>query len=460
MAARQMTRQNHAHELIDFVSDISLARLPEAVVEKARICLLEALACGNFGSAQPWSRILAEEMLSEGSSGVSSLIGRPEHLAAPAAAMCNGTAIHGFELDDLIAESVVHPGAAVIPAALAAAEAVDASGARLIEAIVAGYEVMHRVGLALGAEPSRKGFHVTSLAAPPACAAATGIVMGLSPEQLRSSIGLSCSAAAGIKSFAVGKGGGMVKRLHLGRAAEAGVRTSQLAGRGFLGPPEALDSRFGLVEVFGGATAAPERLSRDLGSDWAIEKTWFKVFPICGWIQSAVQLLLDLRGPEPLDPRDVKSVRVGVSRYAVQNNSEPAPVDTMGAQYSIPYCAALALTGDPRDPAGYSVEAVNRESIRALARRVEVFVDPRIEAVYPLKYGASVSLVRGAVGVEGMVLDCRGTPEDPSTQEESRQKFRLLTKDKLSDEQATALTERVNSLESLASVRQLIGKPA
>src|SRR5690242_18044556 len=132
MAARQMTRQNHAHELIDFVSDISLARLPEAVVEKARICLLEALACGNFGSAQPWSRILAEELLSEGSSGVSSLIGRPEQLAAPAAAMCNGTAIHGFELDDLIAESVVHPGAAVIPAALAAAEAVDASGARLI----------------------------------------------------------------------------------------------------------------------------------------------------------------------------------------------------------------------------------------------------------------------------------------------------------------------------------------
>jgi 2-methylcitrate dehydratase PrpD len=332
----------------------------------------------------------------------------------------------------------------------------NASGARLLEAIVAGYEVMHRIGLALGAEPSRKGFHVTSLAAPAACAAAAGIVMGIPPAQFQSSIGLSCSAAAGIKSFAVGKGGGMVKRLHLGRAAEAGVRASQLSVRGFMGPPYALDSRFGLVEVFGGSTAKPGRLSSGLGTDWAIGKTWFKVFPICGWIQSVVQLLLDLRGPEPLDPRDVQSVRVGVSRYAVQNNSEPAPMDTMGAQYSIPYCAALALAGDPRDPAGFSAEAVAKESIRALAQRVEVVVDPRIEAVYPAKYGASVSLVAGGRGrVEGLVLDCHGTPEDPCTQEESRAKFRLLTKGKLSGDKARALTESVANLAGLASVRQL-----
>ncbi|RUZ71959.1 MmgE/PrpD family protein [Mesorhizobium sp. M7A.F.Ca.US.006.01.1.1] len=452
-----MNEASHAHELIDFVRDISIERMPQAVVEQARVCLLEALGCGAFGSGQPWSRILSDEMVAEGSRGASSLIGRTEKLAAPAAAMCNGTSIHGFELDDLIAESVVHPGAAVIPAALAAAEAVDASGARLIEAIVAGYEVMHRVGLALGAEPSRKGFHVTSLAAPVATAVASGLVMGLSLEQLRSSVGLSCSAASGIKSFAVGKGGGMVKRLHLGRAAEAGVRASQLASRGFFGPAYALDSRFGLIEVFGGGTARPEMLSTGLGSNWAIEKTWFKVFPICGWIQSAVQLLLDLRGPEPLDPRDVKSVRVGVSKYAVQNNSEPAPVDTMGAQYSIPYCAALALTGDPRDPANYAVQAVNRESVRALAKRIEVFVDPRIEAVYPAKYGASVSLVSGNVSVEDVVFDCHGTPEDPCTQEESRTKLRMLTKGKFSERKVLSLAESVGRLESLDSVRQLTG---
>src|SRR5262249_2099897 len=208
-------------------------------------------------------------------------------------------------------------------------------------AIVAGYEVMHRVGLALGTEPAKRGFHTTSLVAPVACAVAAGKVMQLDLDQLYSAVGLACSAASGIKSFAAGRGGGMVKRLHLGRAAEAGVRAAQLAGRGFAGPPFGLDSRFGLMEVFGGAGAQPERMSQDLGDAWALRDVWFKVYPICGWIQSVVQLVVEQRGSQPLASYDVTSVRVGVSRYAAQNNGEPAPVDTMGAQYSIPYCAAV-----------------------------------------------------------------------------------------------------------------------
>jgi len=196
--------------------------------------------------------------MAEGSAGHSTVIGRQQQLSAPAAALCNGTAIHGFELDDLIAESITHPAACVIPAAMAAGEAVDASGAHLLEAIVAGYEVMHRVGLALGVEPAKRGFHTTSLAAPVACAVAAAKVMDLPLDQLISAVGLACSASSGIKSFAAGHGGGMVKRLHLGLSAEAGVRMVQLASRGFLGPPFGLDSRFGMMDVFGGAVAQPD----------------------------------------------------------------------------------------------------------------------------------------------------------------------------------------------------------
>ena len=177
----------------------------------------------------------------------------------------------------------------------------------------------------------------------------------------------------------------MVKRLHLGRAAEAGVRAAQLASRGFLGPPFALDSRFGLLEVFGGTGAQPEQMSHDLGKSWAVRDVWFKVYPICGWIQPVVQILVELRGPRPLSANDIQRIRVGVSRYAAQNNGEPAPVDTMGAQYSIPYCVAVALTGDPRDPACFSPEAVNDPAMRALAAKVEILVDPAVEAVYPAK---------------------------------------------------------------------------
>lgn len=441
------TSRSNGQDLIAFVHGLSLRDVPSDVVDGARRCLLDALGCGIFGSGQTWSRIVADEMLAEGGNGRSTIIGHDQRAPAPAAAFCNGVAIHGFELDDLIAESITHPAACVIPAALAAAEAVDAGGDRLIEAIVAGYEVMHRVGVALGVEPAQRGFHTTSLVAPIACAVAAGKVLNLTCEQMLSAVGLACSAASGIKSFAAGHGGGMVKRLHLGRSAEAGVRMAQLASRGFLGPPSGLDSRFGLMEVFGGTGAQPEKMSHALGEAWAVREVWFKVYPICGWIQSVVQLVVELRGAQPPAADQVKAVEIGVSRYAAQNNGEPAPIDTMGAQYSIPYCVAVALIGDARDPAWFRAEAIENPTLRALARQVTIVIDPTVEAVYPAKFGATVklTLADGSTSARTL-LECHGTPCDPCSDEESLDKFRLLAGKGLSAEAVAGLAGLVEKV--------------
>jgi 2-methylcitrate dehydratase PrpD len=448
--------QGHGQELVSFAHGLALSDLPPDIIDRAKICLLEAIGCGIFGSTQPWSRILLAEMVAEGAPGGSAVFGASQMLAAPAAALVNGTAIHGFELDDLIAESITHPAACVIPAALAAGEAVDASGAQLIEAIIAGYEVMHRVGLALGTEPAKRGFHTTSLVAPVACAVAAGKVMRLSLDQMYSAVGLACSAASGVKSFAAGRGGGMVKRLHLGRSAEAGVRSAQLAARDFLGPPFALDSRFGLLEVFGGAGADATKLTRDLGQNWAIGDVWFKVFPICGWIQSVVMLLSEARGPRPLSIGEINKVRIGVSAYAANNNGEPAPVDTMGAQYSIPYCAAVALLGEPRDPRSFLIDAINDPTTRALAAKVEIFIDPAVEAVYPRQFGASMrlELADGAIR-ERTVMECHGTPADPCTQREHFDKFRWLAGSVLPASAVDEFVRLIEATPALASVRDL-----
>lgn len=442
--------------LIGFVGGLSVSKLPPDVVRMAQTCLLDSIGCGLFGAGMEWSRIVADEMIAEGARGHASVFGRKERLAAPSAALCNGTASHGYELDDLIAGSVVHPGATVIPAALAAAEAADAPGSRLIEAIVAGYEVTHRVGMALGTEAAKRGFHTTSLVAPVACAAAAGVAMGLPQDKLLSAVGLACSTAAGIKNFATGHGGGMVKRLHIGRAAEAGVRVAQLARAGFAGPPLAIDGRFGLLEIYGGAGADPSRLTVDLGEDWAMRRVWFKVYPVCGWIQTVIQQLVALRDGRDLQPDQIAAVRVGVSRYAVQNNGEPAPVDTMGAQYSIPYCAALSLLGDPSDPQSYQHKTVHDPRIRRLAAKVEVFVDPEVEAVYPAKFGASVSL-RLADGEQkaSTVLDCHGTPSDPCSDVEMRDKFKRLSAGRLPEDRADRLAAVVSTLPTLGSIRLL-----
>jgi 2-methylcitrate dehydratase PrpD len=450
--------KSHAYDLLAFAHGLSLNEVPDDVKSRAAMCLLDALGCGLFGSTQEWSRILGDEMAGDGSIGHSSVIGRPQLLSAPAAALCNGTAIHGFELDDLIAESIIHPAACVIPSAIAVAEAIDASGAQLLEAVIAGYEVMHRVGLAIGVEPSKRGFHVTSLAAPVACTVAAGKLLGLPLEKLLSAVGLACSAASGIKSFAAGYGGGMVKRLHLGRSAEAGVRMAQLAARGFVGPPHGIDSRFGLLEVFGGAGARPERLSAEIGETWAMRDVWYKVYPICGWIQPVVQSLEVLRGPRPLTVADIKAVEVGVSQYALQNNGNPAPVDTMSGQYSIPYCAAVALTTDPRNPACFHRDAVNDPAKRELARKVAIVVDPEVEAVYPAKFGARVKLTleNGSVS-ELKVLESHGTPADPCSEQELVDKFKLLAGSRLQPAAVADLARAVRSVATIHSVRDLTG---
>jgi 2-methylcitrate dehydratase PrpD len=280
--------------------------------------------------------------------------------------------------------------------------------------------------------------------------------MNLSVERLLGAAALACSTASGIKSFAAGTGGGMMKRMHAGRAAESGVRMAQLAARDFTSPPSAIDGRFGLLEVYGGKDSEPRALVADLGSRWATENVYVKVYPCCSWIQAAVQQLVRLRGARLLAPSDVTKIRIGVSAYAAKNNGAVAPPDIMGAQYSFPYCAALAMTADPTDPAMYTEKAINDPARRELARRVELYVDPEMEAAYPKHYGSRIE-VKLADGKRllSFVLDPHGMPADPVTEAERIAKFKRLAAPVLPAEKSGEIIRKVRAIETLASVREM-----
>jgi len=454
---KQENLRSHSRELVEFIHALKLETLPPDVVQRARGVLLDSLGCTLFGSLQPWSKIMAEEVLSESPRGRSTIVGKKQTVAAPAAALCNGTATHGFELDDLLDEAIVHPGAIIVPAAIAAAESVDAPGSKLLLGIVAGYEVLNRVGLAAGTEPAHRGFHKTTIIGPVGAAVAAGTILDLPAEQLLSAAGLACSTSSGIKSFAAGTGGGMMKRMHCGRAAESGVRMAQLAARDFTGPPTAIDGKFGLLEVYGGKTARPELMTAGLGRDWAMTTVFVKVYSCCSWIQGAIQQLVALRGPRPLKPDDVKQVRIGVSAYAARNNGEPAPVDIMGAQYSFPYCAALALAGDPTDPGMYLEKEIGDPGRRALARRVELYTDQEMEAAYPKHYGSRIELVlAGGERLTSFVLDPHGFPADPVTDAERVEKFTRLAGKAKPAARVADIAAAVQRIEKLASARELM----
>lgn len=456
MKLESPSSSGHAARLLALAATPSPHAIPTSAIEQAKWCLLDAMGCGLFGASQPWGRLMADEVLAEGSSGHATICGHDRTVAAAPAALCNGTAMHGFELDDLIPGAIVHPGTIIVPAVLAAAEAADADGAALLRSIVIGYEAIARLSRALGMEPSHRGFHKTAVVGPVAAAIAAGNVLALSPAQLACATGLACSMASGIKAFASGGGGGMVKRMHAGRAAEAGVRAAQLAQRGFTGPATAIDGHFGLLDVYAGKSAEPHRLDENLGGQWAIADVWVKVYPICGWIQGVAQLLLDLRGPQPLAPERIRKVVVGTSAFAVKNNAIVAPEDTMEAQYSIPYCVAVALTGDPGDPQAFDLAAVGDPAKRRIAERVELKVDAECDAVYPGRFGSRVALHLDDGSVrEALTLDPHGTAVDPCTEEELVGKFARLARLSGMKRDPMAVVQAVRRLDAEGSTRAL-----
>src|SRR5690606_26556768 len=232
---REQAVSTNGTQLTEYLAGLSERDLTEPLARYATMALMDSLACGLDGARQPWSEIVAELVKSEDSRGHATLFGHTETVAPIHAALANGTAIHAFELDDVLLGALSHPGAVIVPAALAAAQTHGASGARFLLALVAGYETMWRVARALNTAHNHRGFHTTAVAGPIASTVAAGVVMGFDAQRLRCAIGIAASSAGGLKAFTQGSGG-MIKRMHPGRAAEAGVLACELASRGFTGP--------------------------------------------------------------------------------------------------------------------------------------------------------------------------------------------------------------------------------
>ncbi|MDB5928226.1 MAG: prpD4, partial [Betaproteobacteria bacterium] len=218
-------------QLARWISALSYADLPDATKAVVRLALLDTLGCGVYGYETPWTQMLLKWIQAGGGKGRSRAWGDAQPaLRAADAALVNGTASHAFELDDYH-NAKLHPGAVVIPAALALAEELNVTGERLVTAIAAGYEVMIRSSLALNPSAARlRGWHLTGVCGPFGAAAASAVLLGLDSERTAWALGLAGTQGAGLWAF--NADGAMSKRLHAGKAAHSGVLAAELAASG------------------------------------------------------------------------------------------------------------------------------------------------------------------------------------------------------------------------------------
>jgi 2-methylcitrate dehydratase PrpD len=410
--------------LAAYVPNVDYDSLPPHVVDLAKFCLIDSVACAVHGSAKTWSRIVEAYADGTSATGPCYLPGALARPMPPAqAALCLGAFAHAFELDCLRKPGAgVHPGATVALPALMMSQATDARGCDLIAAIVAGCEVMFRIGKATLHTPESIGFHAPGITGAFGAAAAAGRLLGLDPDRLANAFGLCASMSGGILKFARAGQGGMVKRLHLGRAAEAGITAAMLARAGFEAPMDVLEGSFGLLDVFCEKSDAT-LLTHGLGQTYEIETLCFKRYACHVTAQAPIQLLRDLMAKHAFQGGDIADLSFRVSEKILSHHSEREPADLTLAQYSMPFSVAVAAFRDPDDPDSFSDDILNDMPIKTLARSIS------LSGGQSKGWGAAMN-VRLADG-RSFSADAdgfKGCPETPFSDADLEAKFRRLTK--------------------------------
>ena len=431
--------------LADYAVAVRYEDLPPMVIQRAKDCITDTIGAMICGAELPWSKMIIAYARANGAGGSSFILDAGgEPVRAASAALANGALAHAFELDNLTKPgSGVHPGATLVPPALAVAQEHSMSGRDLITAFVAGAEVMIRIGRATKHTNEARGFHAPGTTGPFGAAVAVGKLRGFDAERMTNALGIAGSLAGGLLEFARSDGA-MVKRLHIGRAAEGGVLAASLAGEGFTGPSTVLEGNYGFLRVFCSDYDLSE-LTCGLGETYLTMTAMIKRFACHITAHNPVEATLDLKEEHGFCGADIASIAVVGNERMARVNNIPAPADVMLAQYSVPFSVALSVYRDPRDPRSFDESAVRDPDIRALARRVAMSVaegqgsgDLACTLTITLKDGRV--LTRRATGF-------RGTPERPLDQAGLREKFMLLTQ-RLDRSRMEHLFERLQQVET------------
>ena len=441
-----------------FTAALALPGLPPEVVERARYLVLDLV--GNIvrarHDAESTPALLAAARALGFEGGRCFVFGDAQRYTPPGAALLNGALAHSLDFDDTHAAGTLHPGAPVIPAAIAAGEMAGASGADVLAGIVAGYEVTCRVALALpaGAHYAR-GYHPTATCGVFGAAAAAARVFGLDAAGVESALGIALSQSAGSLQFLVN--GAWTKRFQVGWAAMAGLSAATFAREGFKGAEDALAGRHGFLSTYA-PDPTPERATQDLGAVFELMATAVKPYPSCRYGHAGIDAMLALRAEHGLAPGEVERVTYGTSRAGMLLVGAPAarkadPQNVVDGQFSGPFVLAAALATGRMDWDSYA--GLHDPAIRALLPRIACEPDPEIEAEFPANMSGKVTVhARGQAYVRKVVVP-RGEPGNFLAEAELRAKFAGLTEAVLGRAQSAALAEAVLGIDRATGISSL-----
>ena len=443
--------------LAEYISGLSYKNIPQEVISHIKLCLIDALGCALFGSTLSWGKIITSFAKEMGKGKGALIWGDGAEVPSTSAPLANGTLIHSFEMDDLHRVGVIHPGAEAIPAADALVRGVgQVDGKRFITAVVAGYEVGCRVGMTGGASQLRRGFHPSATSGTFAAGAAAANMLRLNPVKTLHALGIAGTQAAGLMAAQYSS---MVKRMHPGRSAQAGVYGALLAAKGFTGIEDILEAPYGGFCSTFCDNPNLSHLTEELGKRFETLNVGCKPYPCCGSNHTSIDALKKILREHPeVRAENVNKIRIQTTRATklhVGWTYEPKSMTT--AQMNLPFCVAVLL--HDRD---FFVDQITEKSIRSEAivkttKKIEVLEDPELEALGDEgRHGVNLEVqLQDGRSYSEKVLHAKGSDKHPMTRDEALNKFRLLASRVLSRTRVERLEDTLLDLEKLDDARKI-----
>ncbi|MEN0072900.1 MAG: MmgE/PrpD family protein [Paracraurococcus sp.] len=446
-------------EIAAYCAKLDFASLPAEVQERTRFLVLDLV--GNIvrgrHDAESTPALIAAARALGLAAGGSAVLGDSARYTPAGAAFLNGALAHSLDFDDTHAAGTLHPGAPVIPAALAAAEMVGADGRTVLSAIVAGYEVTCRLAVALpGGDHYDRGYHPTATCGAFGAAAAAGRVFGLDAAAMQDAFGIALSQAAGSLQFLAN--GAWTKRFQVGWSAMNGLAAATLAREGFRGASEAFEGKAGFLRAYA-PNPQPERAVRGLGQEFELMQTAVKPYPSCRYGHACVDAAIALRGELGLKPEEVESVTMGLPNKGMLLVGAPLaykqnPQNVVDGQFSGPFVVSCGLATGHMGWDSYAL--LQDPTVRGLLPKVNCVEDPEVQALFPDYMAGKLTVrARGQDHVR-LVKVAKGEPDNFLTEAELRAKFHGLADAVLGAERATQLADAVIGLEKAADVNGLM----
>ena len=446
-------------KLAGFAANVNYEDLSPEVVDRAKYLCLDFAGVTLNGSTTDSAKTVVRALEDVGRSGPSAIVGTDKRALPEYAAMANGTAFHSIEMDDINNEASLHPGVVAFPTALAMADITPVSGKEFISAVVAGYDVIVRLGRALKPkEHYGRGFHPTGTCGAFGAAAVAARLLGLQGDNYTHALGIAGSQAAGSMEYLAQ--GAWTKRLHPGWSSHSGIWAALLARAGYTGPTTILEGRDGFLTAYSG-DPDPSLVLKDLGEEYQVTRTGVKPHACCRYNQGPIDCLLDVRQTHNIQPMEVEEVKIGMlsggmGLVATPEEAKRNPKSVVDMQFSMPFAAAVALTYGRASLAEYAVGVPDRPEVRHIMERVQCVTDPKLDALYPRHFPtwAEVRTKDGRT-LRSELIYPKGDPENALSWEEMRDKFNTLSAPVIGSQRRQEIMESIDSLDQLDDVRQL-----